>query len=225
VAEIVHEMRTPLVSVMGYAELMRQPGATLEQCIKFSEIIQCEAERLNGMASNFLDLARLESGRAPIAQDSVDMSTIIRMAVSVLTPRADAKQVGMTLDIPESLPSVLGDGQRLHQALLNLVGNAVKYCRRGDNVKVAVRVEDGFLEVSVADTGPGIPADALPRIFERFYRVPGAEAKAVGTGLGLTITKQIVEAHGGKIGVSSVEGEGATFTFALPIASSSGNRS
>lgn len=217
IAEMVHEMRTPLSAIVAYAELLQRPNATLEQNRQFANVILHESERLNDMARNFLDLARLESGRALLAQDPVDVSTVIRIVVSVLLPQADAKQVQMSVDVPATLPSVLGDAQRLHQAMLNLVGNAIKYCRSGDSVTVAVTCEDNHLTVSVADTGPGIPEESLPRVFERFYRVPGAEHRAVGTGLGLTITRQIVEAHGGEITVSSVVGQGATFTFTLPV--------
>ena len=111
----------------------------------------------------------------------------------------------------------MGDAQRLHQVLLNLLSNAIKYCDSGDSVTIWARHEEDYLTVSVIDTGPGIPADALPSIFERFYRVPGSEGRAVGTGLGLAIAQQIVEAHGGKIWVSSEEGQGTTFAFTLPV--------
>jgi signal transduction histidine kinase len=217
VAEIVHEMRTPLMSVIGYAELMQQPGVTLEQCQQFAGIVEGEAERLTGLANSFLDLAKLESGRAALDYAPVDLSTVIRMAVSVLRPQASAKQVGLSVNIVDDLPPVVGDGQRLHQVMLNLIGNGIKYCRSGDRVVVAARRKEDALVVSVADTGPGIPAEALPLIFERFYRVPGSEDEAVGSGLGLTITRKIVEAHGGEISVSSEEGQGATFTFTLPL--------
>jgi len=217
IAEMVHEMRTPLSAIVAYAELLQRPNVTLEQNHQFADVILHESERLNDMARNFLDLARLESGRAHLAQDPVDVSTVIRMIVSVLLPQADAKRVQVSVDVPDALPSVLGDAQRLHQAILNLVGNAVKYCRPGDSVTVAASCEENRLTVSVADTGPGIPEEALPRIFERFYRVPGTENRAPGTGLGLTITRQIVEAHNGEITVSSVEGQGTTFTFTLPV--------
>jgi signal transduction histidine kinase len=222
VAEIVHEMRTPLMSVIGYAELMQQSGMTLEQCRQFASIIEGEAERLTGLANSFLDLARIESGRASLAWAPVDLSTVIHMAVSVLAPQAQAKQVGLAIDITDDLLPIVGDGQRLHQALLNLIGNGIKYCRPGDSVTITARRKDGALVVSVADTGPGIPADALPHIFERFYRVPGAEEQAVGSGLGLTITRKIVEAHGGEITVESEEGRGTTFTFTLPLENVSG---
>ena len=217
IAEIVHEMRTPLTSVIAYADLIQRPEATLEQRCHFAGIIQSEAERINEITKNFLDLARLESGRASLARDPVYVGTVVHMAVSVMQPQADAKDIKLSVDVPPGLPTITGDAQRLHQALLNLLSNAVKYCRAGDTVTVAARGEGDCLTVSVADTGPGISADALPHIFERFYRVPSTEDKAVGTGLGLSITAQIVEVHGGKIYVSSQEGEGTTFTFTLPV--------
>lgn len=217
VAEMVHEIRTPLAAVVAYTELMQRPSVTMSQVRQFSDIILHEAERLNEMVKNFLDFARLESGRARLTQDPVDLSTVIRMVVSVLQPQADAKQIGITVGVPTSLPPVVGDAQRLHQVMLNLLGNAVKYCKPGDSITVAADHHEESLTVSVADTGPGIPAEALPRIFERFYRVPGAEEQVVGTGLGLTISRQIIEAHGGEITVNSVEGKGTTFTFTLPL--------
>jgi len=217
VAEIVHEMRTPMTSIIAYADLMMRPEVTLLQCSQFASIIQREAERINEMTEHFLDLARLESGRASLALDPVDLSTVIRMAVNVLRPQADVKKIPLLVDAAASLPSVIGDAHRLHQVVLNLLSNAIKYCRPGDSVTVTARREGNHLVVSVADTGPGIPAEALPYLFERFYRVPGAESQASGTGLGLTITRQIIEAHGGEISVSSEKGHGATFTFKLPV--------
>jgi signal transduction histidine kinase len=217
VAEIVHEIRTPLVSIMGYADLMQRSGATLSQCQQFAGVIQGEADRLNALASSYLDLAKLESGRAALDQEAVDLNTVTRMALGVLAPQADAKQIGLTVAIPGNLPPVTGDAQRLHQVVLNLVGNAIKYCSPGDNVTITATSAEDVISVGVSDTGPGIPADALPHLFERFYRVPGSESKAGGTGLGLTISKQIVEAHGGHIDVSSQEGHGTTFTFTLPV--------
>jgi len=217
IAEMVHEIRTPLAAIVAYAELLQRPDATLEQNRQFADIILHESERLNDMAKNFLDLARLESGRAHLAQDPIDLSTVIRMGVNVLLPQADDKRVRVSVDVPATLPSVLGDVQRLHQVILNLVGNAIKYCRPGDSITVTASCEEDYLSVSVSDTGPGIPEEALPHIFERFYRVPDVENRAVGTGLGLTIARQIIEAHGGKITASSVVGQGTTFTFTLPV--------
>jgi signal transduction histidine kinase len=217
IAEIVHETRTPLTSIVAYAELMQRPEATLSQCHQFAGVIQGEAGRLADLANDFLDLARLESGRARLAQAPVDLGTVVHMAVNVVLPQADARQIELSVDVPTDLPSIVGDAQRLHQVMLNLLGNAVKYCRPGDKVAVTAGSELDRLSVSVADTGPGIPAEALPHIFKRFYRVPGEEERISGTGLGLTITQRIIEAHGGEITVTSEEGHGATFTFTLPI--------
>ena len=217
VAEIVHEMRTPLTSIIAYADLIRRSESTPDQRSQFAGIIQSEAERINGITKNFLDLARLESGRASLARDPIYMSTVTHMAVNVVQPQADAKGIKLSVDVSRDLPTIVGDAQRLHQALLNLLSNAIKYCRPGDMVTVSARSENDHMVVSVADTGPGIPADALPNLFERFYRVPGTENRAVGTGLGLSITKQIVEVHGGEIYATSEEGQGATFTFTLPV--------
>jgi len=216
IAEIVHEMRTPLTSIIAYAELIQRSETPMEQRSQFADIIRREAERINEVTKNFLELARLESGRASLARDPVYLTTVIHMAVNVMRPQADAKPVRILVDVPPTLPPVMGDAQRLHQALLNLLSNAVKYSRPGDSVTVNANCEGNRLAVSVADTGPGIPAEALPRLFERFYRVPGAERQALGTGLGLSITRQIIEVHGGEIHAASEEGRGTIFTFTLP---------
>jgi signal transduction histidine kinase len=218
IAEIVHEMRTPLNSIIAYADLMQRPAISREQCVQFAEIIRSEAERISEMANNFLDLARLQSGRASLARDPVDLNTVIQLSVNVIKPQADEKAIIISLDTPERVPPVIGDAQRLHQALLNLLSNAVKYSPQGSQITVRARHEKNRLSVSVSDKGPGIPPEALPNIFERFYRVPGTERHITGTGLGLTITQQIIEAHGGEITVESELGKGTTFTFTLPVA-------
>ena len=148
ISEIVHEMRTPLNSVIAYADLMQRPSATIEQCLQFAGIIQHEAERISEMTNNFLDLARLQSGRASLAQDPVDLSTVVHMAINVLKPQADEKQIKLSVDVPASPPSIMGDAQRLHQALLNLLSNAIKYCDTGDQVTVSARWETDYVSVS-----------------------------------------------------------------------------
>jgi len=217
IAEIVHEMRTPLAAIITHAGLLQRPETTSEQRDQFAEVIRTEAVRLNRMTKDFLDLARLESGRTSLARDLVDMGEVIRAVVNVLGPEADERQIGLLVDVPPNLSPVLGDERRLHQVMMNLLGNAVRYCSAGDQVTVNARVEKDHLLVSVSDTGPGIPPAALPHIFERFYRVPRADEDVPGSGLGLCITRQIIEALGGKIVVSSVLGEGTTFTCRLPL--------
>lgn len=217
ISEIVHEMRTPLTSIISYADLIQRPNLAQEQQQQFADVIRGEAERLNHMAESYLDLAQLESGRAPLAQDPVDLNTVTYMAANVLRPKADANQIQLCVEVPEDLPSVMGDAQRLHRALLNLLDNAVKYSQPGDKVRVTAESTETHLKVSVADTGPGIPEEELPHIFERFYRGSTTEREVSGAGLGLALTQQIIEAHKGGIEVNSERGRGTTFTFTLPV--------
>ena len=220
IAEIVHEMRTPLAAIITHATLLQRPETTTSQRSQFAEIIRNEAVRLNAMTRDFLDLARLESGRTSLARDPVDMATVIRMAASVLMPEADAKHVGLLVEVPTDLPPIVGDAQRLHQVMLNLLGNAIKFCSAGDQVTVGARSKEHRVVVTVSDTGPGIIEAALPRVFERFYRVSRDSDQTPGVGLGLSITRQIIEALGGEISVNSEPGEGATFSFELPLENS-----
>lgn len=217
VAEFVHEMRTPLTSIIAYASLQRRPGVSAPDSQQFAAIIEGEASRLAQMADQFLDLARLESGRTPVAREQVDVATLIRMAVNVVMPQADAAQIDLQSDVPAGLPPIAGDAQRLHQVMLNLLGNAVKFCSAGDRITVDARAAAREVTVSVCDTGRGIAPDALPRLFERFYRVPTHHPSVPGVGLGLAITRQIVEAHRGRIWVESELGMGTTVSFSLPV--------
>jgi signal transduction histidine kinase len=216
VSDIVHEMRTPLTSIIAYAELIERTGTSSAQRLEFAKIIQHEAERIRRMVSDLLELAGLESGRISLASDPVDLKTVIHMVVNVSRPQATEQRITLRMDLPQGVPRVVGDAQRIHQVLLNLVNNAVKYSGQGDEVVVSARREGDLVRVSVSDTGPGIPQEALPNLFKRFYRVPDLEDQASGTGLGLAICRKIVDAHGGTIGVESEVGKGSTFTFALP---------
>jgi len=219
VAELAHEMRTPLTSIAGYAEMIRREGIPAEQRNEFAHTIRQEAIRLSRMADDFLELARLESGRAFLVQEEVALMEIIEDALAVLKPQAERKQIALQIATPGYLPTITGDPSRLKRTLINLLANAVKYCRPGDRVTVTTRVGKREITIGVMDTGQGIPPEAQERLFEKFYRLPIAEDEAQGTGLGLAISRQIVEAHGGKIWVESEEGKGATFYFTLPIPS------
>lgn len=217
VAEIVHEMRTPLTSIAGYAQMLQRQDIGPEQRELFAQTIQREAMRMGRLANDFLDLARLESGRTFLAQEEVALEPLIQEALSLLRLQAEEKGVVLQTRLPPSLPVVLGDASRLKQALINLLANAVKYSRAGDSVTVEAQVGEREVTVGVIDTGPGISAEAQKRLFQKFYRVSSSEQETVGSGLGLAITRRIVEAAGGRIWVESEPGKGAAFYFTLPL--------
>ncbi len=218
VAQVVHEIRTPLTAILSYADLLLRPDVDEAMRRKFITIIRQETERVNELATQFLDLARLESGRIQMAHESLDMIELIDRAVKIIRPMADQRRRKLHVDVPDALPPIIGDPQRIHQVLLNLLSNAVKYSDEGDTVTVRAWQEGEQVVVAVADTGPGIPPDQLPKLFKKFSRLRGSEHKAQGTGLGLVIARQIVEAHNGRIWVESQVGKGSTFYFALPVA-------
>jgi signal transduction histidine kinase len=176
-------------------------------------------ERLRSLVIDVLDLARLEAGPA-LRVGKVDLGEVIGQAVHEIEPLTREKEQILVSDAPPDLPYALGDAALLTRALANLLSNASKYTPQRWWVTVRAflaRPQDTVIHVEVQDTGRGIPAEALPHLFERFYRVPGSEDHAEGTGLGLSIVQSIVEKHGGHIWVDSTLGEGSTFTFTVPI--------
>jgi signal transduction histidine kinase len=220
VAEMVHELRTPLTAILAYADMLLSSSVSAEQRVEFLETIRSEAERLTSMTNEFLDLARLSSGRAKLVRSEVNLSSAVQMAVNVLRPQAIGAGIRISVRAPEDLPLVRGDEQRLHQVVLNLVSNAVKYNKANGSVTVTVNVDsedENYVRVTVKDTGRGISRENLERLFEKFFRVADAEGYARGTGLGLSIARQIVEVHGGQIEVESELGVGTTFSFTIPV--------
>jgi len=215
VAEIVHEMRTPLGVIASYADLITRENISPRDRNEFARLIQQEALRLSRMAGEFLDLARLESGRVFLGRESVNLTETVASALEALRPQAEEKGIGLKASLPATLPPVTGDAGRIRQVVLNLVANAVKYCRPGDRVTVLADVSEREVRVGVVDTGPGIPRDLQDRLFEKFVRI--GEGQAEGSGLGLAICRRIVEAHGGRIWVESEEGRGSAFYFTLPL--------
>lgn len=217
VAEVIHEIRTPLTAILSYADLLQRPELGGEMRLQFATIIQQETERVNDLATQFLDLARLESGRIKMARHPIDVATLIEMAANIIRPTAYDRERKLEVEIIRPLPTLIGDQQRLHQVLLNLLNNAVKYSDEGNTVTLRVEPQAVGVKISVIDTGPGIPADQLPLLFHKFSRLPGSERKASGTGLGLVVARQIVEAHQGQIWAESEVGQGSTFAFTLPV--------
>lgn len=216
ISEMVHELRTPLTSIVAYGELLMRDDLKREQQRSFVETILQESTRLTAMINDFLDLARLQSGRARLAHVPVDIAGLLRDCVSVMKPQADKKNIQVEVDAPAGLPPVEGDAGRLKQVLMNLLSNAIKYTAPGGRVNARAGQRNDSVQVAIADTGRGIPEQDLPHIFDKFYRVADSEGWATGTGLGLSITKEIVEVHGGQIDVVSQVGVGTTVTLVIP---------
>lgn len=216
IAEFVHELRTPLSSLSTATYLLTRPEISREQADQIIKNIHSETLRLNTLASTFLDLSRLESGRVQYQKSSFPFQPIVEDCKSILQAKADESHIEVVIDLPSDLPVVVADRDKIKQVLLNLLSNAIKYNR--PNGKVTVRGGRNEKEwfFSVTDTGLGIPEDSIPNLFTKFYRVRGTENYAIGTGLGLSICKQIIHSHGGRIDVKSKLGEGTTFTVSIP---------
>lgn len=217
ISEFVHELRTPMASLNTAAHLLNRQGITEEQRSKMVEMIRNETNRLTELASTFLDLARLESGRAQFKSEMGELNPILASSIEIMSGRAAEHNISLETNIAPDLPPIYLDRDKLKQVMLNLLSNAIKYNYPGGKVSLRVALEGGNVAISVSDTGPGISEEALKHMFEKFYRVPGTEKLATGTGLGLSICKRIVEAHRGQIVVTSEVGKGTTFTVYLPL--------
>ncbi len=218
IAEMVHELRTPLAAIKATTYVILKPEIDDERRAQMIEIIGQETDRLTRMTTEFLDLARLESGRAHLAQEQINLVTLMESAVETVRPQATDRDLTLVTEVdPPDLPIITGDEQKLKQVLLNLLTNAIKYNREGGTVTLRGSQEGNSIVVSVQDTGLGISQESQDHIFERFYRVADTEGYTQGTGLGLAIAKRIVEGHGGEISVASESGVGTTFTFRLPV--------
>jgi signal transduction histidine kinase len=216
VSEMVHELRTPLAALTAAAHLLRRPDLPQDQRHKLSETVYGEVVRLNEMATDFLELARLESGRGKFVREPIHLGGLVRECMEIVRPQAEAEGVTLETGTDPQLAPVQGDRNRMKQVLLNLLTNAVKYNARGGHVRIDLATEGSEVVLAVADTGRGIPVDSLPHIFERFYRVPDPEGHVGGTGLGLVIAKRITEGLGGTLSVASEVGRGSTFFIRLP---------
>jgi signal transduction histidine kinase len=217
ISEMVHELRTPLSSLNAAAHLLLREEIKPEQRSQLVQTIFRETSRLAEMTTAFLDLARLESGRTPFRMEKIELPPLLQECLDLMRARAEEKGQTMSLASAQDLPQVRADRDKIKQVLLNLLSNAIKYSPNQGAILLAAEAQGDEVLLRIQDHGPGIPAEDLPHIFEKFYRVPGLERKAVGTGLGLSICKRIVESHGGKISVESQVGEGTTFIVHLPL--------
>ena len=222
VSDVSHELRTPLASIRGMAETIVQHAARDPQLVdRYMPRIIAQTDRLARLASQVLDLAQIESGTLLTELSRVSVRSLVDQALHATMTAAEEKGVDLQADVADPIPEIQGDPDRLVQVLINLIGNAVRHTPSGGRVLLTARGEAGQVVVTVRDTGEGIPGEHLPFIFERFYRVDPARTRSGGgSGLGLSIVKQIVAAHGGQISVKSVVGEGTTFEVALPASGS-----
>jgi signal transduction histidine kinase len=217
VSSITHELRTPLTSITGYVEVLRE-GEIDDTRRGYLAIVERNSDRLLGLVSDLLFAARLQEGRFELAQEEIDLRVLVEHAVESARPRAEVAGVELHADTAE-VPPVAGEAARLGQLLDNLVSNAIKFTPAGGKVGVWLEARGDLVHIEVSDTGLGITEEEREHLFERFFRTQTAlERQIQGTGLGLYISKAIAEAHGGRIGVESVEGEGTTFVVELPVA-------
>jgi two-component system phosphate regulon sensor histidine kinase PhoR len=215
VANASHELRSPLTTVRAAAETLRTVDNDPKAAARFIELIQHNSERLANLIDDLLELSRIESRELKLQLEPLELAAVVERTLAQHAHRAQLKRITMRQEVAGT-PGVRADRRALDHVLGNLIDNALKYCPEGAAVRVGATSENGKIRVSVADSGPGIQSEHLPRIFERFYRVDAGRSRELGgTGLGLSIVRHLVEAMGGTVGVDSRIGSGSTFYFTL----------
>jgi signal transduction histidine kinase len=217
ISEFVHELRTPLASLNTAANLLLKNDINSNKKNALVEVIQQETSRLSSLATAFLDISRLESGRSQFQFQNIGLSGLLNECVCLMQTQADQAGLSLKLFLPKSNPIFRGDPNKLKQAIINLLSNAIKYNRPNGEIVLNTQIENNTLRLRIIDNGIGIPQDHIDQLFTKYYRVPGSDQVAQGTGLGLVIVKRIIEGHGGDITVSSQPGEGTIFTITLPL--------
>lgn len=216
VADVAHELRTPLSNIQGYLEALRD--GVMKPDKETIRSLHEEASLLSRLVDDLQELSLAEAGELKLVLRAEDIGELVRQAVAAVEAQKKAKGLSLAVELPE-LPPVNIDSRRIGEVLRNLLENAVAHTGKGDTITVTARQLDRLVEISVTDSGEGIPAKELPNIFERFYRVDKSRARATGgSGLGLTIARRLVEAHGGRIEVQSEPGKGSRFAFTVPVA-------
>ncbi len=221
ISAVSHELRTPLTSIKGYASIVAAgklgelPPAAKERIEKINK----HSDSLTNLINNLLDISRIESGRVEMKMERIDLAAMVAEIGDMLAPPIKERGLALVLDLPEGLSPAVGDKNQIERVFINLVGNAMKFTPAGGTITVAAEDAGEHLKVSVSDTGIGISEKDLDKVFDEFYRVDNeVNAKLKGTGLGLSLVKYIVEAHKGKLSVSSAAGKGTSFAFTLPKA-------
>jgi signal transduction histidine kinase len=214
IAEFVHELRTPLASLSTATYLLLRPEMSREQRDQIVNNIHNETLRLNSLASSFLDLARLESGRVQFRKTRFSVADLLYECRDVMM--AQETDIQIRVDVPGDMPLMEADRDKIKQVILNLLSNAIKYNRSHGSVIITGNFDERDIAITIQDTGIGIPEESIPHLFEKFYRVREHEGKAGGTGLGLSISKQIIQGHNGRIEVKSKMGVGTSFHIHIP---------
>lgn len=222
VGNISHELRTPLAGIKAMVETLRD-GAIEDPAtaVDFLARIESDVDRLTQTVSELTELSRIESGKAELRLEPLNLNEIIQDIIQQLSPLAGRQQVAIATNLAPDLPEVRADRDRIRQSVINLVHNAIKFNKPGGRVVLSTRVDKDALILEVADTGIGISPADLPHVFERFYKADKARSNG-GSGLGLAIAKHTIQAHGGKIWAQSTEGQGSSFSFSLPLKATSG---
>ncbi|MDD5408744.1 MAG: ATP-binding protein, partial [Candidatus Omnitrophica bacterium] len=217
VANVSHELKTPLTSIKGFVEtLLEGAMEDKENSINFLKIINNHVDRLNTLIDDLLDLSYIESKEAVLSKDKLGLSGLVNEAMSGFKSQAKKKGIELSFESPQGL-EIFADKSKIEQVLVNLIDNAIKYNKEKGFVRIYSEQLADKIKIIIEDSGPGIPAKDIPRIFERFYRVDKARSRQLGgTGLGLSIVKHIIELHSGSVGVESIEGLGSKFWFILP---------
>lgn len=215
VGDVAHELRTPLTNLRGYLEAVRD--GLLPADTALVDNLYEETMLLTRLVTDLHELAQAEAGQLTLIRAPERLAEVVDQAVAILRPQADARGVTLSVELPPDLPAVRIDRERIGQVLRNLLNNALAHTQSGDAITVGCAPQGDRVAVSVSDTGEGIAAEHLPHVFDRFYRADSSRARQTGgAGLGLAIVRQLVEAHGGEVTVTSTPGQGSTFTFTLP---------
>jgi signal transduction histidine kinase len=235
-ANISHELRTPLAPIIGYVEMLLsgRPGPLTDRQRSHLTVVEQAVQRLQGLIEDLLAFVQMDQGELAIRPRPFALGPLLEERAHLITPRATEKGLMVEVAAPADLPDVLMDPQQIARAVLLMLDNAVKFTPQGGRISLGAKAhvtpddappgwEHGYVEVSLSDTGIGIPADKIPRIFDRFYQVDASATRSYGgTGLGLALVKQIMEAHGTAVTVESTPQVGSTFRFRLPIAHPNG---